>query len=196
MTGGRSRTRAVYPLDEPTLTLPQEVVLDTSFVVDALLPGQPRHEECRGFLERLGEHWIVVHFNRLWEVELLEATYRLVLRERYGKDQWRRRRLDGRARRRASRLTGELLDAWHGVLSALNHSVVELQEVVDGIPRLMAGYGLSSYDAVHLATAFRVQVSSMVTLDTGFATVPASHLELFISARQVSRCRSLRAGGA
>jgi hypothetical protein len=31
------RTRAVYPLDEPTLTLPREVVLDTSFVVDALL---------------------------------------------------------------------------------------------------------------------------------------------------------------
>jgi predicted nucleic acid-binding protein len=59
----------------------------------------------------------------------------------------------------------------------------------------MAGYGLSSYDAVHVATAFRVQAPRMVTLDTGFAPVPASHLELFVSARQVSRCRSLRAGG-
>lgn len=195
MTGGRSRTRAVYPLDEPTLTLPREVVLDTSFVVDALLPGQPRHEECLGFLERLGEHGIVVHYNRLLEVELLEATYRLVLKERYGKAQWRRRRLDGRARRRASRLADGLLDAWNAVLRALNHSVVELGDVVDAIPWLMARHGLSSYDAVHLATAFRLRIRSMVTLDTGFATVPASHLELFVSARQVPRCRGIRAGG-
>jgi predicted nucleic acid-binding protein len=174
---------------------PREVVLDTSFVVDALLPGQPRHEECSGFLERLGEQGIVVYFNRLLEVELLEATYRLVLRERYGKGQWRRRRFDGRARRRASRLADELFDAWQGALSALNHAAVELHEVIDGVPWLMARYGLSSYDAVHLATAFRARVRSMVTLDTGFATVPASHLDIFVSARQVPRCRGLRAGG-
>jgi predicted nucleic acid-binding protein len=193
MTRGRSPSRAVYSLDEPTLTFPREVVLDTSFVIDALLQGQPRHDECTAFLRRLAEQEVAVFFNRLLEVELLEATYRLVLKERFGRAEWRRRRLDGRARRRASRLTRELLEAWNGALRALNHSVVELDEVVSGIAKVMAQYGLSSYDAVHMATALRMGVRSMVTLDSGFAAIPAAQLELFVSSRQVSYCRSVRA---
>ena len=87
-----------------------------------------------------------------------------------------------------------MLEAWTSVLRALNHGVVELDEVVDDVPRLMATYGLSSYDAVHAATAVRLGVRSLITIDTGFAAVPASELELYVASRQVSRCRSLRAG--
>jgi predicted nucleic acid-binding protein len=195
MTRGRpGATQAVYPLGEPTLTPPAEVVLDTSFVVEALLPSQPRHEECGGFLARLVSDGVVVFFNRLLELEMIEAVYRLTLIERFGKKDWRRRRFDGRARRRASRLAREMLGSWNAVLRAADHGVVELEQVVDEVPGLMARFGLSSYDAVHVATAGRLRVRSLVTLDTGFAAVPASELELFVAARQVARCRSLRAG--
>ena len=136
----------------------------------------------------------MVVFNRLLELELLEATYRLVLVERFGKGEWRRRRIDGRARRRASRLVRKLLDEWTRVLRAMNHGIVELHEVVDEIPGVMARYGFASYDAAHAATAGRMRVGGMVTLDTGFAAIPSSELELFVGARQVGRCRSLRAG--
>ncbi len=196
MTGGRRPgTQAVCPLGEPTLTLPHEVVLDTSFVVESLLTNQPRHDECSGFLSRLVEQGIVVFFNRLLQLELLETTYKLVLIERFGKTDWRSRRFDGRARRRASRLAQEMLDAWSSALSALNYGIVELDEVVDEIPGLMARFGLSSYDAAHAATAGRLRVRSLVTLDSGFAAIPSSELELYVGARQVARCRSLRAGG-
>lgn len=193
-SGRRPSTQAVYPIGEHTLTLPREVVLDTSFVVETLLPNQPRHDECGGFLSRLVDEGVVVFFNRLLELELLETTYRLVLIERYGRGDWRRRRFDGRARRRASRLAQEMLDAWNAALSALNHGIVELDQVVTAVPGVMARYGLSSYDAVHAATAGRLRVRSLVTLDSGFAAVPASELELYVGTRQVSRCRSLRAG--
>lgn len=184
----------VYSLSEPTLTPPDEVALDTSFVVEALLSNQPRHVECRSFLLRLVEHGTTVFFNRLLELELLETSYRLALIERYGKGEWRSRRADGRARRRAARLTDEILDAWQSVLAATNYGLVELNEVVADVPRFMSSYGLSSYDSVHAATAARVAVDTLITLDAGFGAVPASHLSLFVASRQVSWCRSIRAG--
>jgi predicted nucleic acid-binding protein len=196
MTPRRSpATYAVYPLGEPTLTLPDEVVLDTIFVVEALLENQPQHDECSTFLARLVADGAIVFYNELLELELLETTYRLVLIERYGKSNWRRSRFDGRARSRASRLVSEMVDAWTSALSALNHGVVEVAEVLDVVHRLMARYGLSSYDAAHAATAELLGIRSLITLDTGFAAFPPSTLELYVGSRQVSRCRSLRARG-
>ena len=55
--------------------------------------------------------------------------------------------------------------------------------------------GAQADDAAHAATAARLGVRSMITIDTGFAATSASELELYVASRQVSRCRGLRAGG-
>jgi hypothetical protein len=39
----------------------------------------------------------------------------------------------------------------------------------------MTGYGLASYDAVHAASAIAAGAKAIVTLDTGFALLPAGH---------------------
>jgi predicted nucleic acid-binding protein len=192
--GRRPASRSVYSFEDTALILPAEVVLDTSFIVDALLPKEELHRECREFLVRLAEGGTVVFFSRLLELELFETTYRLALKERFKRD-WRQRRLDGRARRRASRLSQVTLDAWNDVLAALNHGIVEIDEIADTVPGLMARFGLSSYDAVHVATALFLGVRNMVTLDSGFSAVPPNELQLYVNRSRVAWCRSARGKG-
>src|SRR5436309_9043286 len=64
---------------------PEEVVLDTSFVVDAVFRSQNRHAACRAFLDRLADAGSAVIFNRLLEPELWEATYKIALRQLHPK---------------------------------------------------------------------------------------------------------------
>ena len=59
--------------------LPLVVVLDTSFVVNALLPNEPRHLECRSFVPDLALSHSTILYNRLLEIELAEAAVKLAL---------------------------------------------------------------------------------------------------------------------
>lgn len=186
-------SRGVYSFEEPQLTLPAEVVLDTSFVVNALLPAEPFHVSCAALLERIADQGTVVYFSRLLQLELLEATYKVALIERYGRGGWKRRRVDGRARRRADRLLRSVLGAWMQLLEALDHGVVEIHEVIDGVPDLMSRYALSSYDAVHAATVLYLGVPNLVALDVGFCALPAEQLILYTNADRVRPCRTFRA---
>jgi predicted nucleic acid-binding protein len=192
-TRGRSTTaRGVHSFEDPGLFVPTELVLDTSFVVEALMPAQKHHASAALFLSRLADNGSTVFFNRLLELELAEAAFQIGLRERHGKN-WKRARHDGRARRRADRVLDRVLAVWASVLSELSWSCIEVHEVVDGVPALMSRLGLASYDALHVATAQLVDVRDMVTLDAGFASVPASVLTLHVDATRVRRCRQLRA---
>jgi predicted nucleic acid-binding protein len=137
--------------------VPAEVVLDTSFIVDALLPSQERHVACRDYLERLVVGDTFVIFNRLLELELAEAAYKIALKERFGKRRFMEMRGDGRALRRASRLAGLLRESWSDVLDTLAWGRVELSESIGLVPDLMKR-GLASYDAVHAATALTTNV--------------------------------------
>src|SRR2546423_7214371 len=102
---------------------PRELVLDTSFVVDALIPSQARPE--------------------LWE-----AAYKIALKELHPK----KRAADVRRDRRTQTLREEVDAAWRQVLTALDWAAIDLAEVERWLPRMMA-YGLTSFDAVHAATA-------------------------------------------
>lgn len=190
--GRPSAPRGVYSFEEPTLVLPGELLLDTSVVVEALVRSQPRRQACRDLFERIADSGSTVFFNRLVEVELAEAAFVLALKERYGARAWRRQRYDGRARRRATRLLDEVLGAWSRLLEGLSWVVVELQEVSAAVPELMGQWGLSSYDAVHVATAVYVDVTDLATLDAGFSVVPADKLTLHVDSSRLRRCRELR----
>jgi predicted nucleic acid-binding protein len=131
---------------EGALVPPDQLVLETSFVVDALIPSQARHAECEGFLENIGRARSRVFVNRFLELELWEATYRIALREQR-------------------------------------------------VPSLMR-HGLTSYDAVHAATAEYADVRPFVTLDYHFAAVPEHDLQLWVPASRVRPFRERRTAPA
>src|SRR5437879_6385926 len=95
--------RGVYSFDG-MLVSPPEVVLDTSFVVDALIPTQTRHFECRAFLGYIVDAEATVIFNRLLEPELWEAAYKIALKELHPRRRAADVRQDRRTLRRAKTL--------------------------------------------------------------------------------------------
>ena len=173
------------------MLLPDEVTLDTSFVLNALLTAEPHHAAAGSFIEQLADAEALLVFNRLLEIELREVAFRTPLIERYPGD-WKRRRHDGRSLRRASRLIQQTMEAWHQLLGAFDYLLVELEEVHGRIDEFMDRFGLGSYDAVHAATAQYSGVRTMITTDAGFAAVPASRLTIYTNASRVGPCRRMR----
>jgi predicted nucleic acid-binding protein len=184
--------RGIYSLADRELAPPSAVVLDSSVVIEALISSQPDHDACQAFLLALAEADTLIVFNELLELELQNKAFELALQEQFGK-QWRPARYDGRARRRASRRLDEVLEAWNEVLGVVRHAVYSIEEVSDEVPRLMARWGLSSYDAVHAATALSADIGTLATLDTGFSNIPASVLTLYMRPSKVRFCRQVRA---
>lgn len=130
-------------------------------------------------------------FNRLLEAELWEAAYQIALRELHPGKRASDVRHDGRTRRRGKRLRSQVEEAWDTVLNALDWVDTELVEVGPWVGEMM-GYGLSSYDAVHAATAAYVDVRPFVTLDYHFSCVPQRYLELYVPTNRVAPCRKRR----
>jgi predicted nucleic acid-binding protein len=184
-------SRGVWSLEDPMVVVPGRVLVDTSFVVEALIVSQPVHESCLDFLVRLAEAETELVFSRLLELELAETAYQLALKERHPRD-WKRFRADGRARRRATRLLESVRGAWSEVLENVPSLCVEVEDVAEAVPTLMSRYGLASYDAVHVATAIHANVGAIATLDAGFAAVPASVAGLYVDASRVAFCRRRR----
>lgn len=115
------RDRGVHALADLEILTGISVALDTSFVVRALHSREDDHAECLDFLQRrrvTAEATVI--FSELLAVELVETAYKLAVVERHGRRAWPSGRLDGRFRRRASRLSSDLM-----------------------------GLGLSVYDSVH-----------------------------------------------
>jgi predicted nucleic acid-binding protein len=184
-------THNVYSF-EGTLVPPDQLVLETSFVVDALIPSQARHAECEGFLENIGRARSKVFVNRFLELELWEAAYRIALRERHSKKHPRNARSSRAVLRRANALRDDVDTAWHDLLSMLDWVVaINLAEIQERVPSLMR-HGLTSYDAVHAATAEHADVQPFVTLDFHFAAVPENQLQLWVPASRVRPCRERR----
>jgi predicted nucleic acid-binding protein len=191
VAGRPSPTRGVFSFESLELIAPSEVTLDTSFVGNALVTGEPYHRPARNFLERLANAEATLVFNRLLEIELREIAFRIPLRERFPND-WKRRRHDGRSLRRARRLLARTMESWEELLTAYDYIRVEVQEVVDRLEELMGRFGLASYDAVHAATAEFANAPIFVTTDVGFAAVPPARLTIYTNSARVSPARRQR----
>lgn len=190
--GGRQpATRGLFAIEEEELLLRDPVALDTSFVVEALIATQPLHDVCRPFLTRIFESGASVVTSELLRVELAEAAFAIALKERWGR-QWRRHRADGRSRRRAGRLLNETLERYDKALGSLTHISVPLGDITAAATTFMTDYGIASYDAAHAATAIAVGADAIVTLDTGFALLPASLLSVYTDRSRLASCRGKR----
>lgn len=95
--GRPPQTRGVYAFNAGKPFRPAAgVVLDTSFVIEALIPEQPLHGPCRDYLSHLVASEMTLFFNRLLELELQEAAYKIALREKFGSKRGKAMRSDGR----------------------------------------------------------------------------------------------------
>jgi len=185
-------TRQVFSFEDAETPLPAEVLLDTSYVVEALIVSQPHHTAAVNSLVRLATEGVRIRFSSMLELELAETAFQIALKENHPKD-WKRFRHDGRARRRASRLMTGVEEAWTSVLAYLDYVRIDVDEVIEEVPRLMRAYGLASYDAVHPATALSADPVGIVTTDVGFCALPVANTTIFTDSARVARCRELRA---
>lgn len=185
--GRRPSPRGVHPV-ETALVAPGELVLDTSFVYSALGTLEPDHEACSEFLQRAAVSGTVIWFNELLEVELHEVAWKVALKERWG-SKWETHRADGRARRRAGRLSNGIMAGWRDLRDAFPFVRVDLSEVRGDYPAPMQSWGVGSYDSVHVATAVYADVPSIATRDAGFANVPQRLAQLYAPKSCVRKMR-------
>ena len=188
-------TRAVHAFDDDLnkAVSMEDAVLDTSFVVDAMVDGEPRHHDALRYLEILAAAGTTLYLSRLLEIELVEAAYKLSMREHFGSVQRAASmRHDGRALRRANRMVDEIEAAWLASRAKFTFEIVEPHDVV-AVARPLLRRGLSSYDAIHAATAIWLGVPNIVTCDAGFGAVREQDLEILTHSSVVTRTRALRA---
>jgi predicted nucleic acid-binding protein len=190
--GPKPKSHRIWSLEDGSVALPERVVLDTSFIFEALVTTQSSHVPCSAYLVRLAENGTAVFYNRLLEMELAETSFKYALLDRWGSKRWRRMRHDGRARPRAARFMHGVLSAWRDVLDGTPQQRVDLESVADRVPGLVERYGLGSYDAVHAATAIDTGVGRIVALDIGFASVPERQLAVYTDRTRVGSCRRYR----
>lgn len=172
---------------------PEAILLDTTVVVEALLPAEKNHAACVSFFQSAAEAECTLVFNRLLETELCDVLFNLAGQEQHG-NKWRKARYDGRVRRRASRLLKEGLQAWGELLDTVPWSRIELSEASALAPALMEKYGLRSYDAIHAASLFIAEVADVVTLDHGFSVLPESEATIHTTRPRVTSMRTWRGG--
>jgi hypothetical protein len=77
--------RGIVPIDVLAYSPPDHAVLDTSYVVEALVSGQTDHQACAEALEHVVELSSRVSYSSLLELELVEAGYQVALRDQYGR---------------------------------------------------------------------------------------------------------------
>jgi predicted nucleic acid-binding protein len=186
-----TRARGIVALDETRP--PAAIVLDTSAVIEFVLPSQTAHQQWRRFLITCGRQGTLLVFNQLVEIELYDVLFNIALIERWGKGAAHGpKRYDGRVRRRAARLLDLYRRGWERLLDGSDTTVIELGEVADQAPRLIGRYGLRSHDAVHAATAMLTE-GLIATADSGFAALPEQDLEIVTDPDRVPHMRRRRA---
>ena len=151
------------------------IVVDTSVAVEALVAEAPCHEGYANLLAAIRKQGVMLAYCELLEAELVEAAYTWDIRRRYPRD-WRARRraqtlhrLEARERR--------ILPAWRALAGENQSIVVPVRAVIDTSVDFVTDRGLGSYDAVHLATAFRLR-APILTHDRFMAQAAAPAIKV------------------
>ncbi len=159
-----------------------DIYLDTSVVAAAISSGDPHSVACTTFCGRLARDNVRVYFSQLLRLEIAQFIRKLATDPRsvvspslYQQYQLRDFGTDSGIRQQWMQFGMAQFDALLGTF----YRVFELplrkqiwQQSID----LMSLYGLESYDAAHVATAFRAGLSDLATVDGKFARVSGLHV--------------------
>jgi predicted nucleic acid-binding protein len=170
---------------------PARVLVDTTLMVEAMVADQDGHRHAAELLAAVEATGADVVFSRLLEIEAPQAMAHIAGRRATGD---RRAGLrDGRVRRRSRRMALEVRAGWHEFLDRCRWQRVEIDAVAEDVPEVMFRIGLSSYDAVHAASAIAAECDAIATLDTDFGRIPTTLVPTIITTpARVARMRRRR----
>ena len=151
--------------------LPSQIVVDSSFIFEALIDsqvGDGRHLGCRRFLRRLAENDTLLVYSELVYVEAPQCWRRLwrrgVLEDRVPNVRPIEERRSGAFVAATSRLR-RLLESSRGFAAPLGPELADIAANVSGY------YNLGAQDAYLVALSEFLHIPDLVTLDRDFRRV-------------------------
>jgi predicted nucleic acid-binding protein len=158
---------------------PDELYLDTDFIVGCLERTDPHHARCAAFMRHVASGArTMLYISSLSWLEFIHTITRerfreiasAELRQRFRLDHW-----DEASVRRA--YVAQLTSDFEVLLSQCDWTEVWLTPAIraDAID-MIATYNLNTHDAVHLATMRDMGVVHLASLDRGFRRVDGLHL--------------------
>lgn len=115
MTSRAGHQSGVITLDDLPIDARSRVLVDTTVILDALLPSQRSHAAADGLLQRVVAAGATIVVSRLVDLELPQAASYIAGQQALGD---RRAGLrDGRVRRRAARIARTAGERWETYLS-------------------------------------------------------------------------------
>jgi predicted nucleic acid-binding protein len=154
---------------------PSDVLLDTSVIAAAIVPGLPHAAACASFCRDLVADGTTIYFSRIVRLEFGQLWSRLPTSQYLPSDVQRRFYLGAWSKDPTVRLR------W------MAHGVSELERLLGGFNEtfelpfdlttwrasidVMARHRLRSHDALHIASALAVRVNDVATLDDHFRRV-------------------------
>jgi predicted nucleic acid-binding protein len=158
---------------------PDQLYIDTDFIIACLERTDPHHNRCAVFMERLVAHDRTTLFiSSLSWLEMIHAITRQRFRDLVGDDLRRRFRLDrwDELTVRQS-YTAYMVESFSTFLDQCDWAEVDLTPAIRAeAVGLISTYNLGTHDAVHLATAGSVGVVDFASLDRGYRRIDALHL--------------------
>lgn len=188
----RGPARGVVPIDDATALGALRVLIDSSFIVEAMVESNPHHRESRDLLTRLSADGASIVFSELADLEVPQAMSYIAAVDA-GRDR-RAGLADGRVRRRSRSLTARTRRRWAEYLESIDWLRADLTPVLDDVPVIMFATGLRSYDAAMAASAIAHRCDAIATFDGDFGRLHEADVPLLVTdARRAGRARRLRA---
>lgn len=157
---------------------PDQLYLDTDFIIACLERTDPHHQRCAPFMEQVVAHGTTLYVSSLSWLEFIHTVTRERFRELVSDDlrrQFRLERWEDASIRRA--YTNHLLDSFQVLLAQCDWAEIALtSEIRAEAIELIATYNLNAHDAVHIATARDAGVVNLASPDRGYRRVDGLHL--------------------
>ena len=154
-----------------------DVYLDTSVVIAAVVPGILFSRGSIDFCNRLISQQTTVYFSQILRLELTEAVRKVAtipgrapagLRQHFRLDDWER---DPSVRREWFQFGVQEFDALFSQFAEVYELPFDRSIWLRSV-EIMAERQLRSHDAVHLATAYEYRLTCFATTDDEFRKVP------------------------
>src|SRR5438128_2163057 len=119
--------RGIIDIQQIDWGFPESIVLDTSSIVEFLIPGSRSHSEWKSFFSKTEQAQTVLIVNRLVLIELKDVAFNHGLQQRLGKrGAHGPGRHDGRSRRAASRSLDDVWSRWEWFVENAELTILEI----------------------------------------------------------------------